>query len=652
MGRKKKSFIDKQNASTYHLVRRSQRDIELMDDDEQGKEGSVPKDFVLMPSPHNKKNYALDYQNNNKKNEQKGEEESGPEKQNKSAFQILGDKLRDYGLAESDYDYSQHTRTISNSGVFMSAPSSSSNNNNNTQRRGVKFDPTLDPRSWNVNEEEGEGEGGNMNNSNHNQIQEVDRHLESIALTANCMDEDIAEALFGDWSENENDGDDEGNEGGLGFEEILDDFVITASKEVPPEESGALEENDENYFDYDAHIAHLMKQAQLQARGDSKSYLPSELAQSHEWAQKTHDFFKDAKQLTNKKKAHHTMNDDDDDDDDEDSWDAEEYPDDGEDAVVPALSPEDEQALCSKFEEALAEYDSDEVGDLNEECEEIVGDRPLEGDAYVENALDEFLDEQKDLSFMHGSKELYREKMKEKKQIQGSSFSVLVGKRLVPAKELDLMDEEQQQHEGEEEEKDINESLMEATRILSHPKMQPPEEDVLIDGKSYFSQKEVNPWDCESILTTYSNLDNNPVTISSTRSNRRRKNKKQQIINNGIDPVMEEEDDDEEERAHSYQQIQLSNKTGLPMGVLPSKNHNDDDDDDNTRNAVVNKGAARNRKETKEEKKARKIAAKQEKMISRLEKKMMKAAFADEFMKRSSDVTTNDVGGKTVFRYS
>lgn len=637
MGRKKKSFIDKQNASTYHLVRRSQRDIELMDDDE-GKEGGVPKDYVLMPSPHNKKNYALDYNNNNKneKGEEEEESSSGPEKQKqKSAFQILGDKLRDYGLAESDYNYSQHTRTISNSGVFMSAPSSSSNNNNNTQRRGVKLDPTLDPRSWNVNEE---GEGGNINNSNH-QIQEVDRHLESIALTANCMDEDVAEALFGDWSENDEDGD-EGNEGG--FEEILDDFVITASKEVPPEDTAL--EDDGNYFDYDAHIAHLMKQAQLQARGDSKSYLPSELAQSHEWAQKTHDFFKDAKQLENKKA--HTMNDDqEDDDDDEDSWDAEEYPDDV-DAVVPALSPEDEQALCSKFEEALAEYDSDEVGDLNEECEEIVGDRPLEGDAYVENALDEFLDEQKDSSFMHGSKELYRERMKEKKQIQGSSFSVLVGKRLVPAKELDLMEEQQQ---GEQEEKDINESLMEATRILSHPKMQPPEEDVLIDGKSYFSQKEVNPWDCESILTTYSNLDNNPVTISSTRSTRRRRNKKQQI-NNGIDPVMEEED--EEERAQ-YQQIQLSNKTGLPMGVLPSKNQDkiNDDDDDNT-NAVVNKGAARSRKETKEEKKARKIAAKQEKMISRLEKKMMKAAFADEFMKRSSDVTTNDVGGKTVFRYS
>eukprot|EP00957_Ditylum_brightwellii_P034090 2583107-Ditylum_brightwellii.AAC.1 len=68
--------------------------------------------------------------------------------------------------------------------------------------------------------------------------------------------------------------------------------------------------------------------------------------------------------------------------------------------VVPKLKPDEEKALCAKFEEALAEYDSDGYGDLDEECEEIRGDEPLEDNKKLEAIMDDFLTEKRDEIFM------------------------------------------------------------------------------------------------------------------------------------------------------------------------------------------------------------------------------------------------------------
>ena len=76
------------------------------------------------------------------------------------------------------------------------------------------------------------------------------------------------------------------------------------------------------------------------------------------------------------------------------------------------------------------------------------------------------------------------------------------------------------------------------------------------------------------------------------------------------------------------------------------------DDFDNGTFMSVNKGEARRKEETKEEKKARKAAVKQERQIARIEKKMMRFAINDEFSKRTTSINANDVGGKTVFKYS
>lgn len=541
MGKSKKKFIDKKNASTYHLLHRSQRDV---DNDEGG--GGM----VLWPAPDNLKA-------TNEKVLHGGTTTSSTTMSN--IKQQLG------GLVD-DYDYEQHLKPITGSGILLD---SSGKLTSQTER---------DPRAPVLQE---------------NDVQEVSRQLESIALTPDCMDTDVAQALFGEFEEGD-------------FEEILDDFCLTAAEEPP--------EQEEQEFDYDAHIRNLMERAKKQTRGEYDGVLVEE----HEAGRKDYSFFAKAKPLG----AHR---DDDDDDDDESG---EFYNDDllgDAPGIVSAFSPEEEKALCDKFEQTLAEYDSDEVGDLDDECEEIRGDRPLEGDVLLETAMDEFLEEKKDEIFMEGTRHLA-----EKRRTGGSSFAALVGKQLVHASDLN----DNTEHLAVHEEALLEEQLQDANETLASPIMEPPPEEVLIDGKSYFSERTRNPWDCESILSTYSNLDNNPVTIDSKR---RRKKKKQQQVS----PV---ESLPEEEPAH----IKLSSKTGLPIRY--TKEEDDYDEEDDTM-VSRNRGEARNKKETKEEKKARKLAVKKEREIARIQKKMMKEAFKDEFALRSEDAT-DEMGGKSVFRYS
>lgn len=402
---------------------------------------------------------------------------------------------------------------------------------------------------------------------------EVDRHFESIPLTSECMDDDMAQILFGDFENDE-------------FEELNDDFVLQAAEE--PEE----QTSDEAEFDYDAHIQKLMEKAKRERSGG----IPGS----------QDDFFSNVKPLHEQ-----------DDDDDEDSWDQHFGSTAG---VVPALSPDEERALCEKFEETLLEYDSDECG----ECpnDEITGLRPLEGDTQVEAALDEFMQERDDEVFMQGVP-------RNSKLNRGSGFSALVGRKMVHASALgDINPADENPPEN------IEDILAYAKERLTEAPLQPPPEEILIDGKSYFSERERNPFDCESILSTFSNLDNNPVTIDASR---RRKKKKSKATSSAgsIEPM---------------EQILLSNKTGLPIGVLPGRGRDEDLDDTI---ASVNRGEARDRKESQEAKKARKQTVKQERQMARLQKKATKEVFKEEFQKRMFDSHNGeDVAGKTVFRFS
>ena len=180
-----------------------------------------------------------------------------------------------------------------------------------------------------------------------------------------------------------------------------------------------------------------------------------------------------------------------------------------------------------------------------------------------------------------------------------------------------------------------------------------PPEEVFIDGKSYFTETSRSQWDCESILSTYSNLDNNPVVIG--RKKKKKKKKKGSKDEGGVDAIPEE----------GPVKIQLSNKTGLPLGTFDNQYRSQQSPEDDVYDEYdneyynesdtyisINRGEARNKAETKMEKKQRKVAIKEERKICRMQKKIMKEAFKEEFIKRGQDVVVNDVGGSTVFRFS
>jgi protein LTV1 len=552
---KKKPFIDKKNSSTYHILYRSQRDVA---DGENDNTGGV----VLWPSP-----------DNNMETDQKvllGRNE---------ALQLKDETLSDWktqlskaGLVD-DFDYDKHMKPISGTGQILS--------NTSSMVSKKEFGAMLDARSFSIQDEI---------------VNEVDRQLDSIALTADCMDEEIAQALFGDFDEGD-------------FEELNDEFVLDAAQEPGDDDV-------EGCFDFAAHIKSLMNKAKLDCDETGR------LATVHELGQQDHEFFSKAKPI-----GKGTYREDDDDDDSgcfyENDFEIQGTP-----GIVPKLTAEEEQALCDKFNATLAEYDSDDLGEGNDDG--IYGDMPLEGDAQVEGALDDFLQEKEDDIFIKGT----RHNVNALKKCGGSGFSALVGTKMIPVKDIEFSP-----NNGGI--RPLSDILGEADKTLGNPHEAPPTEEIFIDGKSYFSEKVRNPWDCESILSTYSNLDNNPVTIGGGSARRRkRKDKKAGTASTGS--ITTEQQD-------QVQQIILSEKTGLPLGVLSKEIEVDDENADTYMS--VNKGEARRKNETADEKKFRKSNIKKERQLARMQKKMMKEAFNDEFTKRQQEVLVDDVGGKSVFRF-
>ncbi|XP_076888902.1 uncharacterized protein LOC143539481 [Bidens hawaiensis] len=136
-------------------------------------------------------------------------------------------------------------------------------------------------------------------------------------------------------------------------------------------------------------------------------------------------------------------------------------------------------------------------------------------------------------------------------------------------------------------------------------------EDGLLEESSDESEK----WDCETIITTYSNLDNHPGKIEAPGG--RRKKKLTETVNKAFD--------------NPTHVIALKGKEKLPVDFLPhSKTFGND--------VVKGKSKPKNvplpRKklglETKEEKKERKAAVKEEKREARRAKKDLKGLYKSE----------------------
>lgn len=496
-------------------------------------------------------------------------------------------QLSKAGLVD-DFDYEKHTKPMTGEGQYFVA-------NTTTKGKSKKeIDAMIDARALDVKDKI---------------VQEVDRQLDSIALTSDYMDDEIAQMLFGDFEEGE-------------YEELNDDFVLDAARAPDGTEDDGTE------FDFAAHVQELMNKAKMESGDDDAARIGGGLSTINEHGKRDQDFFSNAKQI----KGYN--------DNDSDSGYFNEhdhgFADEVSPGIVPKLTQVEEEALCYKFNATLAEYDSDDLGEGCDDDDNVVGDRPLEGDTHVEDALDDYLQEKDDDIFMQGNRH-YMDGLRH----GGSGFSALVGTRMVPVKDI---------HPAEIDHtiRPMNEILGDADTILGNRLEAPPAEEVFIDGKSYFSEKMRNPWDCESILSTYSNLDNNPKTIGTEGRRRRRKPKK---TKGG---------DDDEFTASAQHIIQLSEKTGLPLGVLPTHGgggFSADDirsrtiDETDTSYMSVNKGEKRLKNESMEERKLRKLNVKKERQLARLQKKMMKNAFDDEYIKRQQDLIVDDMGGKSVFRF-
>ncbi|KAJ1734871.1 Protein ltv1 [Coemansia biformis] len=110
-----------------------------------------------------------------------------------------------------------------------------------------------------------------------------------------------------------------------------------------------------------------------------------------------------------------------------------------------------------------------------------------------------------------------------------------------------------------------------------------------------FVEKARTPWDCESILSTYSSLENHPATIYEERTPR----------------------------------IRLSRKSGLPLAASPVRSSSPDDAEPRERAAT-----ARPANETREEKRTRKRQVQEAKRARRDQKKETRGVYAEQQERR------------------
>ena len=198
------------------------------------------------------------------------------------------------------------------------------------------------------------------------------------------------------------------------------------------------------------------------------------------------------------------------------------------------------KTLDDRFEKVMEEYDEDEIGCIDHD--EVTGTFDINNDL-VKQVMDEFIDQQKKLSLS--------------------------------------------------ENKDENEDNLHRCEVSD-------DEDDVSDEELFaqFEKKPKEKWDCESIISTYSNLYNHPKLI----------------VEQG-----------------KTKKIQLHKHTGIPLGVFSEK-IKDAGTNESCKEIVLNN--IRNKNETPEEKRLRKQEVKEQRKNRRCEKKINKQVFKSEFQKQ------------------
>ncbi|XP_028402641.1 protein LTV1 homolog [Dendronephthya gigantea] len=218
------------------------------------------------------------------------------------------------------------------------------------------------------------------------------------------------------------------------------------------------------------------------------------------------------------------------------------------------------EGLClldDRFDKIMEEYEDDEIGALDHE--EVTGDRSL-NDPLLESIKNEIND----------------------KEVGGSEAVTMSRVR------FDIPENERSGGEDDG-----------FTRITEVPKEE---------------------WDCESVLSTYSNLYNHPALIKESS----------QTKDSGA------------------KRINLSKREGIPLGVLSDGIKNKGCEAPQTNQSEESQPAChvRSRGETREEKKTRKQLVKQEKQARRVEKKTNKLLFKEERKRQEKSQSSLVIGQK------
>ena len=217
--RKARPFISKKNATHYTIVRRSQRDPLYHDETSSryvmrqvGAE-TIPLEFEAQQVDSSVA--------------------AGGDPRSRGKIDLLSE-VDALGFKKDGYDYAQHF-AVMGEGTFVGLDGKARSG------RSHLF-PDSAPMSHN-------DRGTDLGSV----PAELPRHLDAITLDASTMDPEIRAALEEDNDALTVDG------GPREFEEILDDFVLTASE--APVETAAENPSKEGAFDYDAHVKRLLAEA-------------------------------------------------------------------------------------------------------------------------------------------------------------------------------------------------------------------------------------------------------------------------------------------------------------------------------------------------------------------------------------------------------
>lgn len=139
--------------------------------------------------------------------------------------------------------------------------------------------------------------------------------------------------------------------------------------------------------------------------------------------------------------------------------------------------------------------------------------------------------------------------------------------------------------------------------ILDRELSETPDEDALEEMLGISSESESDHFDCQSIITTYTNTENLPGIVREPR-------RRPPSASATAGPV----------------EIRISRRTGMPITIKESAS-SESEGEQVTTETRGNRGEARNKRETAEEKRARKAAVKEERRQSRVVKKELKVRF-------------------------